>query len=279
MKIIPLLTTLLVTTAPALFAAEGYKDTPIIPGTPFHIHDPDRPLPKIVVPGEFSIQEKAGSAPADATVLFDGKDLSAWRTGDGPAKWKVENGYFEVIPGTGTLHTKAEFGPDVQMHIEWQMLPSENHGQARSNSGVFFYGRYEIQVLDCYDNPTYADGHAGALYSQTPPMVNVTRKPGEWNVYDIVFNAPRFDKDGKLVTPAYATVLHNGVLVQNHTELIGDTMFRTASKYVAHPEKGDISLQDHSTPVRFRNVWIREFKKVEPVAVRADQVPAPAEKK
>lgn len=242
---------------------DGFKDTPIIPGTKWHIHDPDRPLPKVVTPGEFSTQEKAGTAPNDAKVLFDGKDLKEWKSGESDAKWKVENGYFEVVSGTGTLRTKEQFGPDVQLHIEWQAPPAKHSGQARGNSGVFFYDRYEIQVLDTFENLTYADGHAGALYSQTPPLVNAVRKPGEWNVYDIVFNGPRFDKEGKIEKPAHATVFVNGVLVQNHTQLIGRTDFRTTSRWEAHGEKGPISLQDHGNPMRFRNVWIRELQPVD----------------
>ena len=256
---------LLITILPSVRAAEdklGYQTTPLIPGSKWHVHDGLRPQPKIVTPGEFSTQEKVGSAPSDAIVLFDGKDLTKWKSGDADAKWKVENGYFEVVGGTGTLATRGEFGPDVQLHIEFATPPPKGNGQGRGNSGVFFYGRYEIQVLDSYNNPTYPDGQATAIYGQTPPLVNASRKPGEWQVYDIVFNGPRF-KDGKLETPAFATIFHNGVLTQNHTQLTGDTPHQQVGKYTPHPEKGSITLQDHGNPMRFRNVWIRELKPID----------------
>ena len=240
----------------------GYQNTPLIPGSKWHVHDGLRPQPKIVTPGEFSTQEKVGSAPSDATVLFDGKDLAKWKSGGADAKWKVENGYFEVVAGTGTLATRDEFGPDVQLHIEFATPPPKGNGQGRGNSGVFFYGRYEIQVLDSYENPTYPDGQATGIYGQTPPLVNASRKPGEWQVYDIVFNGPRF-KDGKLETPAFATIFHNGVLTQNHTQLTGATPHQQVGTYTPHPEKGNISLQDHGNPMRFRNVWIRELKGID----------------
>ena len=249
----------------AVFAAGlGYQDTPMYPGSKWHVHDGERPQPKIVTPGEFSTKEKAGSAPSDAVVLFDGKDLEKWKSGADAAKWKVDEGFFQVAPGTGTLETKDQFGPDVQLHIEFATpTPPSGNGQGRGNSGVFFYGRYEIQVLDNYDNPTYPDGQATAVYGQTPPLVNASRKPGEWQVYDIVFNAPRFSKDGKLETPAFVTIFHNGVLTQNHTQLLGATPHLKVGTYTAHPEKGSISLQDHGNPMRFRNVWIRELKPVD----------------
>lgn len=247
------------TSSLTLAAPLGYQDTPKYPGSKWHVHDGERPQPPIVTPGLPSTQEKAGTAPSDAVVLFDGKDLAKWKSGSEPAKWKVENGYFEVVAGTGTLTTKDEFGPDVQLHIEFATPPPKGNGQGRGNSGVFFYGRYEIQVLDSYENPTYPDGQATALYGQTPPLVNASLPPGQWQTYDIVFNAPRW-KDGKLETPAFATILHNGVLTQNHTQLLGETPHRTVGTYKEHGEKGSISLQDHQNPMRFRNVWIRELK-------------------
>jgi hypothetical protein len=240
----------------------GYQDTPLIPGTKWHVHDGTRPQPKIVTPGEPSTQEKAGTAPSDAVVLFDGKNLAKWKSGQDDAKWKVENGYFQVAPGTGTLTTKEEFGPDVQLHIEFATPPPVGNGQGRGNSGVFFYGRYEIQVLDSYNNPTYPDGQATAVYGQTPPLVNASLPPGKWQTYDIVFNGPHF-KDGKVETPAFVTVFHNGVLTQNHTQLTGATPHRQVGTYTAHPEKGSISLQDHGNPMRFRNVWIRELHPID----------------
>ena len=239
----------------------GYDDTPIIPNQQWRVHDVARPRPPMVTPGN-----EPGRPPSDALVLFDGSNLAHWVTYQkGQAvepKWKVEGGYFEVVAGTGTLATREEFGPDVQLHIEFATPPPKGDGQGRGNSGVFFYGRYEIQVLDSYENPTYPDGQATAIYGQTPPLVNASRKPGTWQVYDIVFNGPRF-KEGKLETPAYATIFHNGVLTQNHTQLTGATPHLQVGTYTPHPEKGNISLQDHGNPMRFRNVWIRELKPVD----------------
>jgi hypothetical protein len=240
----------------------GYQDTPIIPGTNWHVHDGERPQPKVVTPGLPSTQDKSGTAPSDAIVLFDGKDLAKWESGGAEAKWKVENGYFEVAPGSGTLGTRDKFGPDMQLHIEFATPPPQGDGQGRGNSGVFFYGRYEIQVLDSFENPTYPDGQATAIYGQTPPLVNASRPPGQWQSYDIIFNGPRF-KDGKLEKPAFVTVFHNGVLTQNHTELLGHTPHKQVGKYSPHDEKGHITLQDHGNPMRFRNVWIRELKPVD----------------
>ena len=245
----------------AVSAAEtkaiGYQDTPIIPGTKWHVHDGERPQPPIVTPGAPSTIEKAGTAPSDATVLFDGKDLSKWRKADGSeAPWKVENGYVEVAPKTGDLFTRDEFGPDVQLHIEFATPPPVGDSQGRGNSGVFLYGRYEIQVLDSYENPTYPDGQATGIYGYMPPQVNVSRPPGVWQMYDIIFEGPRF-ADGKLTKAAVVTVLHNGVVTQNHTVLIGETPHKKVGTYTAHGEKGPIKLQDHGNPMRFRNIWIR----------------------
>ncbi len=243
--------------------ALGYQTTPIIPGTQWHVHDGERPQPVVVTPGSFPTAEQRGLPPSDAKVLFAGNDLSLWTNSKGePAGWKVEDGYAEVNR-TGDIRTKEEFGPDVQLHVEWA-APKEvkGEGQGRGNSGIFLYGKYEIQVLDCSDNKTYPDGQATAIYGQTPPLVNASRKPGEWQVYDIIFNGPRF-KDGKLEKPAYCTVFHNGVLTQNHTELLGDTPHQRVGTYVPHPEKGFLRLQDHGNPVRYRSIWIRELKPVD----------------
>ena len=238
----------------------GYQDTPIIPGTKWHVHDGERPQPKIVTPGD-----KPGAAPADAIVLFDGKDLAKWRDAKGgDCKWKVENGYAEVAPKTGDALTKDEFGPDVQLHIEFATPnPPSGDSQGRGNSGVFLFGKYEIQILDSYDNKTYPDGQATAIYGYMPPLVNASRKPGEWQSYDIIFEGPRFNDDGTVAKKAVATVLHNGVLTQNHTELIGETPHKQVGIYHKHPEKGPIKLQDHGNPMRFRNIWIRELKPVD----------------
>jgi hypothetical protein len=234
----------------------GYKDTPMLPGLPFHVHDSDRPRPRVVTPGA-----QVGAAPSDAIVLFDGKDLSHWVTQkDGsPAKWKVENGYFEVVKGAGQIATKEKFG-DMQLHIEWASpAVVSGNSQGRGNSGVFLQGRYEIQVLDSFENPTYADGQAGAIYGQWPPMVNAARKPGEWQTYDIVFEAPRLDGD-KVLKPAYVTVIHNGVLLQNHHDIMGPTKHRETTKYEAQPPEDSLQLQDHGNPVRYRNIWVRRLQ-------------------
>ncbi len=195
-----------------------------------------------------------GGPPADAIVLFDGKDLSLWDGGD---KWKVADGV--ATGAVADIRTKQHFG-DCQLHVEWATPAKvEGHGQGRGNSGVIMMDRYEIQILDSYNNPTYIDGQAAAVYKQRPPLVNVCRKPGEWQSYDIVFEAPRFSPEGKLLRPAYVTVLQNGVLVQNHTEILGPTSWDKEPKYAAHPAKMPLQLQFHTNPVRFRNIWIREL--------------------
>ena len=236
----------------------GYDDTPFIPGTQWRVHDSKRPQPRAIVPGTASTLEKAGQPPSDATVLFDGTDLSKWTGRDGAAKWKVENGYMEVTR-TGDIETREQFG-DCQLHIEWA-TPTAVAGdsQGRGNSGVFLMGKYEIQVLDCYQNPTYADGTASAIYGQYPPLVNASRKPGEWQAYDIVFIAPRYDGQ-KLVSPAFITVFHNGVLVHYNRKAMGPTGHKTVSSYdTPHGPKGPIKLQDHGNPVHYRNIWVRSI--------------------
>jgi hypothetical protein len=197
-------------------------------------------------------------------VLFDGKDLAAWKSQkDGsPAAWKVENGYMEVVKDKGAIETRQSFA-DVQLHIEWMApTPPTGASQGRGNSGVFFAGsRYEVQVLDSYENKTYPDGQAGAVYGQFPPLVNASRPPGEWQAYDIVYEAPRFDAAGAVTKRARVTVFYNGVLVQHARELIGPTTNKVRTPYSAHPEALPISLQDHGNPMRFRNVWLRELKR------------------
>lgn len=200
-----------------------------------------------------------GPPPSDAIVLFDGRDLSQWVTTDGqPAAWAVENGTM-VVNGTGSIRTKEGFG-DCQLHIEWA-TPAEiqGEGQGRGNSGVYLQSRYEVQILDSYTNETYFDGQAAALYKQHAPLVNASRKPGEWQTYDIIFRAPRFAEDGSVVEKARISVLHNGVLVQNHVELLGTTTHQGTPSYQQHPEKQPLMLQDHGNPVRFRNIWIRRL--------------------
>lgn len=215
--------------------------------------------PPIVTPGI-----ENALPPSDAVVLFDGKDLSHW---DNAQNWKVEEG--SMVAGKGQVKTKEQFG-DCQVHIEWSApTPPKGSGQGRGNSGVFLMGIYELQVLDSYDNETYSDGQAGAIYKQTPPMANAMRKPGEWNAYDIFWTAPRFHEDGSLKSPAYITAMHNGVLILNHFELKGDTPFNRPPIYKAHSAKGPIALQDHGNPVRFRNIWVREIVPVEGKQVKA----------
>ena len=239
----------------------GFTDTPMLPGLPWHVHDPARPHPKVVAPGTVP-----GAPPSDAIVLFDGKDLSKWcQEGKGAdkgklvdAKWRVRDGYFEVAPDTGDLRTRDSFG-DIQLHVEWSEPPDiSDNSQRRGNSGVFPMSLYEIQVLDAYNNPTYADGQAGAIYGQWPPLVNPARKPGEWQTYDIIFEAPKFE-GGKLVKPAYQTVIFNGVLVHIHKELMGPMIYRNVAHYTPHPAELPLSLQDHHNPVRYRNIWVRRL--------------------
>jgi hypothetical protein len=247
------------TAATTAFAAElhglGYSDTPLIPGTKWHIHDGERPQPKVVTPGQkFS---EGATAPSDASVLFDGKDLSKWQSSaGGDAKWKVENGYMETTK-TGKIRTKEEWG-DFQLHLEWATPEKvEGTGQGRGNNGINIYGRYEIQVLDSYNNPTYPDGQAAAVYGQTPPLVNASRGPGQWQTYDIMFETPRWDVSGKLIKKGNVTVLHNGVLVQHKTELMGGTTHRAIVPFKQHPPHGYLELYEHGNAVRFKNIWIR----------------------
>lgn len=224
-------------------------------------HDRTRPLPPVVQPGWSSTQDQAGKAPSDATVLFDGTDLSKWVAPNGePTRWIVRDGAMECVPGSGYVRTLQCFG-DAQIHVEFASpAKPEGSSQGRGNSGFFLGGtRYEIQVLDSYENPTYADGSCASIYNQYPPLVNASRPPGQWQTYDILWTAPRFEADGTLRSPARVTLLHNGVLVQHHAELIGDTGWVTRGPYRAHPEKLPISIQDHGNPVRFRNIWVREL--------------------
>jgi len=212
---------------------------------------PPKDEPRVVEPGP---------PPSDAIVLFDGEDLSQWKSDKdgGPAKWEVKDGV-ATVNRTGGISTKQGFG-DCQLHIEWA-TPAEvkGEGQGRGNSGVFLQGRYEIQILDSYNNKTYYHGQAGAVYKQYAPLVNSSRKPGEWQAYDIIYHAPRFDDAGKLLKPGRVTVLQNGVLVQDNVEIMGPTGPPGKPKYEAHPLKQPLGLQDHNNPVRFRNIWIREL--------------------
>jgi len=224
-------------------------------------NDRNRPEPVIIIPGTESSQAQPGRPPSDAIVLFNGKDLSNWEeVKGGPAKWTVGKGYFATVPQTGDIQTKGTYG-DCQLHVEWS-TPDPPHGkdQDRGNSGVFLHGLYEIQVLDSYDNVTYADGEAAAVYGQYPPLVNAARKPGVWQMYDIVFHEARFDGNGNLTKRANVTVFYNGVLVQDHVEMTGPTANHQRPPYKAVPEKLPLRLQDHHHPVRYRNIWLRELK-------------------
>jgi hypothetical protein len=243
----------------------GFQDTPMLPGGKWHVHDGERPQPPIVTPGTASTQAEPGQAPSDAVVLFDGKDLSRWKVDGGKEPgWKVVEGAMIVppsgTPGGGTITSKDEFG-DCQIHVEFATPdPPRGRDQGRGNSGVLIMGRYEIQVLDCFENITYADGGVSAVYGQYPPQANASRKPGEWQTYDIVFEAPRFAKDGSVEKPAYVTVLLNGVLTQNHVALLGPMTYRNLAKYSPHGPKGPLAFQDHGNPVKYRNVWVRAIK-------------------
>jgi hypothetical protein len=230
----------------------GYDDTPMQPNGGWHIHDGKRPQPRVVTPG---------AVPQDATVLVgSGSDRSAWQmTMDGaPVTWAMNNGVLET--GKGMIRTKAEF-TDFQLHVEFA-TPKEvkGDGQGRGNSGVFLLNTFEIQVLDSYQNPTYPDGQAAAMYGQFPPLVNASRPPGEWQAYDIAFAAPRFGSDGRLEKPAVVTVLHNGIVVHHATPFWGPTQHKRIDPYSPETAKGPIGLQDHGNPVRYRNIWIRPLK-------------------
>lgn len=223
-------------------------------------HSMERPQPAIVKPGRFTA---SAPAPSDAIVLFDGRSLENWASADstkGPARWKVTGGYAEVVAGTGSIETKQGFG-DVQLHIEWRApTPAKGESQERGNSGVFLMQRYELQVLDSYQNPTYPDGQAGAIYGQFPPLVNASRPPGEWQTYDVIFHRPRFDAAGAVTSPARFTVIYNGVLVQDNVELIGPTANNARPPYAKHADALPLMLQDHGNPVRFRNIWVRKLE-------------------
>jgi hypothetical protein len=237
--------------------AIGYTDTPLLPNSKWRVHDGTRPQPVVVKPAP--MVDPPARPPSDAVVLFDGSDLSAWRArGGGPARWALQDGGMVVVPRSGDIRTEAAFG-DLQLHIEWA-TPAvvAGSGQGRGNSGIFLMERYEIQVLDSFDNPTYPDGQAGAVYGQMPPLVNASRPPGEWQTFDIIFTAPRF-AGATLVSPARVTVLHNGVVVQADTVLIGSTAHRVVGVYEPHPAAAPIRLQDHGNPVRFRNIWARRL--------------------
>lgn len=231
-------------------ASPGYDDTPFLPNSPWRVHDRRRPQPPLVEPGQ-----EPGAPPSDAVVLFDGKDLSAWQGGDVRG---IEDGALDILK-TGELRSKRQFG-DCQVHVEW-MTPAKADGDLMQwgNSGVFLMDQFEIQIIESRDSHIYADGNAGAIYGQSPPSVNASRKPGQWQSFDIIFIAPRFE-GGKLLRPAYATVLQNGVLVQCHQAILGATAHKTLPVYHATAAQGPIRLQRHGSAVRFRNIWVRSLK-------------------
>ncbi len=247
---------------------DGFRDTPLIPGTKWHWHDPDRPQPPVVTPGASFSQ--GAPAPSDAEILFDGKDLSKWQNNRGQdAHWKVTDGYVETAARGGGMRTKGKWA-DFQLHVEFATPnPPKGVGQGRGNSGILINGMYEVQVLDSYNAKTYPDGQAAAIYGQSPPLVNASKPPGEWQTYDIIFESPRWNEKNELVKKAIITVLHNGIVVQNHYEFTGITdgitgivPWRTLSKYPPpHPPEVFVELQDHNNPVRYRNIWIRKLGK------------------
>ena len=243
---------------------KGYSDTPRLPDSQWRVHDIDRPAPPVVRPPTFSTQERAGEPPSDAVVLFDGSSLDAWagRNG-GAAPWNLVAGdAMEVEPRSGNIQTRESFG-SCQLHVEWS-APTEitADSQGRGNSGVFLLGLYEVQVLDGYDNPTYADGLTASIYGQYPPLVNACVPPGAWHVYDIVFEPPVY-RAGRIELPAYMTVFHNGLLVHHRQTMQGPTKHRALAIYEnhkgSHGPEGPLMLQDHGDRVRFRNIWIRRI--------------------
>ena len=213
------------------------------------------PVPEKVTPG------KSNAPPSDAVVLFDGTGLSKWESerGGTAAQWELEDGVMTVIPRNGSIQTKESFG-DIQLHVEWRApLEPQGDGQDHGNSGIFLQGRYEIQVLDCYENTTYVNGQTASVYKQHPPLVNACLPTGEWQCYDIIFMAPRFNEDGSLFAPATVTVLHNGILVQNHVSIRGTIEYIGLPDYEPHEFKQPLMLQAHGNPVSYRNIWLREL--------------------
>ena len=247
---------LLALARPAVPKALGQNPSPV----QWKIHDMSRPRPPVITPGSFSSPHRPGRPPSDAVVLFDGRSLDAWESvKGGPAPWKVEHGYFEVVPHTGDIRTKQRFG-NFQLHVEWaEPYPPHGSSQGRGNSGIFLQSLYELQVLDSYHNPTYADGQCGAIYGDYPPLVNACRPPGQWQTYDIVFHRPLFDASRRLLKRARVTVFQNGVLIQDNVAILGPT-HGGRHPYHYTPARMPLELQDHHNPVRYRNIWIRELK-------------------
>jgi hypothetical protein len=235
--------------------APGYDDTPFLPNSPWRVHDRKRPQPVLVAPGSAGLCSQAATPPSDAVVLFNGKNLSQWEGGNEKG---IENGCINIVK-TGELRTKKHFG-DCQLHVEWATPAKADGGNMQwGNSGVLFFGLYEVQIIESHDSHIYADGNAGTIYGQYPALVNPTRKPGEWQSFDIVFTAPRFDGN-KPARPAYLTVFYNGVLVQYHRAVLGTTAHRQLAAYSTPTSQGPIVLQQHGSAVRFRNIWVRPLK-------------------
>jgi hypothetical protein len=236
-----------------VYATTQAQDIPAPPKWTHEMTEWYEPVPPVVTAGEDK------KPPSDAIILFDGRNLSQWvgKENSDP-EWQVKDGILTVVKGTGTISTRQSFG-DMQLHLEWR-APAEvvSKGQDRGNSGIMIQSRYELQVLDSYNNPTYVNGQAGSLYKQTPPLVNAMRKPGEWNTYDMLYTAPRFKDNGTLFSPGRITVLHNGVVIQYNTEFKGNTPYVGLPSYKAHG-KAPLTLQDHGHPVSYRNIWIREL--------------------
>ena len=246
----------------SLFAQEkgkypGYLDTPIITGQKWRVHDANRPQPPVITPGLPSTQEKVGTAPSDAIVLFDGTNLDEFQN----KSWKIVDG--AMVVGKKSQTTVRKFKGDLQIHLEFNFPKSEKTSQGRNNSGLFLMGRYEVQILDCYKNVTYADGMTAAIYGQQPPQINACKPQGQWQTYDILWTAPVF-KDGEVVKKASVTVLVNGVLAQHNTPFLWPSTHKKLNKYKPHSDEAPLSLQDHGNPVKFRNIWVREINKPEP---------------
>jgi len=253
---------LMAAATPRPAVAQQHQEGPTPPGARWAVHSWERPRPPVVAPGP---ERGPVPPPADAIVLFDGHTLNGWETAPDsgqpatPARWIARNGVLEINPGTGSIRTTRAFG-DVQLHIEWS-APTPPHGesQERGNSGVFLMSHYEIQVLDSWHNDTYPDGQAGAIFGQTPPLVNPIRPPGQWNTYDVIFHRPHFAPDGSVTEPARITLFFNGVLAQDNTVLTGRTVYMQIARYTPHEDRLPLLLQDHGMRVRFRDIWVREL--------------------
>lgn len=243
-----------------VFTLAAEQAGPQQPWSPFKVHDMTRPAPPVVTPGTPSTPDQPGKPPSDAIILFDGKDLDRWESADGkgPALWTLESGH--MTGAKGSIRTKDAFG-DIQLHVEWaEPTPAQGSSQGRGNSGVFIMGKFETQVLDNYNSPSYPDGQCGSVYGQYPPQVNACLPPGEWQTYDIIFHHPRFDGD-KLAEPAYVTVIQNGVLVEDHQRIEGPTGHMHVAQYGKPlPDKGPLELQFHGNAVSYRNIWVRPLE-------------------